>query len=214
MNSNSNVQIQKTDNYLKKFSEKHLSEFCEDRRNQVFRTTKHETENFHRVFELVGPRRLKLKECYILGILHWYFPDEIRYLVNLYLYENWTEHDLVEKEVILSSKKNMLGWIHTQEKFTMKHIFSGIIHKQNLKSVNKLKIKSYLRSSGAEKSDKRYSGWCRGPKDKGSTSSADFENVRQINDYKNIIKSIEDELEFKLLLEQALEKIKIFYEAC
>jgi hypothetical protein len=199
--------LRSTEKQLQRFYQENLETFCLDRSREVLLSTKHFSEVSYGEIELKVTKYWSLRELYLIGVLHWYFPEEIRYLVNLLLYEIWTEHDLLEKEIILSSKKNMLGWIHTQDKFNLNEFFGRVISKEHLKKFKRVKVRVNWKLQN-ERTDKRYSGWCRGPKDKHATSSPDSTRFSKIDYELSVNQRLLWEKEFEINYDSNLERIE------
>jgi hypothetical protein len=94
-----------------------------------------------------------------LAILSWYFPEEVRILVQLHLQESWkTEDSNIEKEILLSSKELCLAWIITESGWTCSTFFGNIL---KVTSVERL-VSSLDFQAKSQSKVKRYTGYCRG----------------------------------------------------
>lgn len=65
-----------------------------------------------------------------LSIIHWYFPEEARFLVRLWLEENWCEEFIAERAVLLSSKENALGYLLIQDEWSDSDFWGNIASKK------------------------------------------------------------------------------------
>jgi hypothetical protein len=103
-----------------------------------------------------------LKEKILIGVLHWYFPEEIRYLFNLRLEESWGAENLEIRDCLLLSKKTALGWLLVQDRWSTRDFYGNILKNTNLRSLNLSRFKDRNRSKPKE------SVFRRGYNDKGS----------------------------------------------
>jgi hypothetical protein len=77
----------------------------------------------------------------MMGVLHWYFPEEIRCLVNLALSENWGGDFEEIKEVLLTSKETALAYLIIQDRFNEYDFYGNLLtEKINLLLSGHLKI--------------------------------------------------------------------------
>jgi hypothetical protein len=102
----------------------------------------------------------KKRDLIALAILSWYFPEEIRILVQLSLKEHWQEQDCysIEKEVLLSSKAICLAWILKESNWNEFDFFGNVLNRKTC--TNLVSRLNFLKLS--RKKVKRYTGYCRG----------------------------------------------------
>jgi hypothetical protein len=139
--------------------------------------------------------KLKLKEKILLGVLLWYFPEEIKSTVWLWLDEHWGPNEREVKEVLLTSKSWALGYILVQDKWSDNDFFGNILVKSTIKFLLRFERDPkafFVRFSN--KKVKKYTGWCRGHQD-----------VRRNPLSKDPNKYITDTLAQKLSLEAELQ---------
>lgn len=129
---------------------------------------------------VVYPRDFRLLRS--LVIVHWYFPENLRYLVHIQLEGesfNWlARKQSLELTILLSSKQNCLKYLYLTERYTGSEIFGNILGNDLKDLCRKMKI---LRRTYPRPVKKV---WRRGPKDKGSrrvnsTSSILVEEYRK-----------------------------------
>lgn len=211
------LNINNLDLKIQEFVDEKFTDYLQDRRSKVLRGPKHNPNNdYHYEFIVKGSKHWKLKELRLISIMSWYISPEIRYHLNLFLDEIWTkqletyseEQALslkLEKELMLSSKQNCLGYILLQDEFNEFDFFGNILNLDNIKSFDSFKIICII-VGDFKPSDKQYSGWCRGPKDKGSTSTKIDPN-KYVKNTSILRKRLENELKFEQLLADFLDKI-------
>jgi hypothetical protein len=165
-------------------------------------------------FRIKGARRgwKFQKEILLLACLHWYFPNEIKFQINLFLEEVWPREEYLAKELMLSSKKTMIGYMIIQDKFSENDFFGNILKKENLEKFHSLKF-TVSTALSIQKSDKQYTGWCRGPKDKGTTlKKGKPEKSKSPNRFiamtQEISYQLEQEVEYELKLQTYLDRIE------
>lgn len=197
----------------KEFYESRFREHFQDRRSDVLQAPKHQTgEGFHYEMIVVGSTEYKRKELRLISIMSWYMDSEVRYHLNLFLHDIYSklistcrEDELVslkvEQELLLSSKRNCLGWIKFQEEFNDFDFYGNILSTHHIKRFRSFKIIFKLVSDYLT-SQKTYSGWCRGPKDQGSTSSK-----VNLNKYIDDSLSTRKELEKEIIIETKLRDL-------
>lgn len=98
-----------------------------------------------------------------LSILSWYFPEEIRILVQLSLKELWDKTDQfnLEKEVLLLSKELCLAWVLWESGWSESSFFGNVLNKRITRSVlSRIGFKKKSRSKV-----RKYTGYCRGYQD-------------------------------------------------
>lgn len=112
----------------------------------------------------------KLSQKIGLAILSWYFPEEIRFIVQLSLRETWGAESREVKEILLSSKDFALTWLICESKWTESDFFGNVLDKR----LSKLwKLSNFKRLS--RKRVKKYTGWCRGHQESNHRSSEFFD---------------------------------------
>lgn len=102
---------------------------------------------------------LKINQKIVLATIHWYFPEEIRWLTNLWLTENWGAEHREIRDVLLISKDFALGYLLIQDRFNNHDFFGNMLNKQFAKilSSNYFDFKKTSLSKV-----ERYTGYCRG----------------------------------------------------
>lgn len=110
---------------------------------------------------------LKLDEKILLGAIHWYFDENVRFLFNLWLDENWGGEFKEVKSVILSSKTNALGYLLVSDRFNEFDFFGNLLTSRVLKRLSHFSLRGPKRSNQIRKSGIKYPNFC-DYKDKGS----------------------------------------------
>lgn len=175
----------------------------------VFRDPNHHSREFlvdPTTFQ--NPDRFNLKEKIILGILHWYCSEEIRFLINLWLDANWGKERLDIKDVVLNSKRTALGWLKVQDEFGDRDFFGNYLQKSLINPFLRLK----LRKQNVSSKPKKYSGWCRGPKDQSSTVDNLNSRTKIGKGTEFAVEELQRQLELTLLIESLYDKIEEFYD--
>jgi len=150
----------------------------------------------------------KRREKILLGLIHWYFPDEIRVLVNLFLEQSWGKEDLALKALLLSSKTLALGCILEQEIFSDRDFFGNLLKKSTLKNF-------LLYTSVKFKGNKGrviYPEFRRGYKDKGSKPPEHQpERIFFMKNFRTpeeeLQKEVRLQLEYEVLLSKVLTRL-------
>lgn len=110
-----------------------------------------------------------------LGVIHWWFPEEISFLINLWLEENTKEQILVDMEIILSSKNNALGWLLVQDRWNGNDFFGILNSKAFLEIVKNIKLCLKSKDEKPANTVEKYTGYCRGYRD---NSRWDYNNAK------------------------------------
>lgn len=195
-----NTSYSKLDSTLKDFYEKSiLKNKCDALTNLVSDSPTLESGLMISDFKI--PIRT-LKEKILLGIIHWYFPVEIRFTVNLWLEENWGADFEEVKFIILTSKELALGYLLVQEKMDEHQFYGNFLTNENLLKIYQLSFK---------RKDKRKvvkPEFRRGYRDKGSMR---LPHISTKYDYRKLL-SVETLLEREILLNKKVESLldKIF----
>lgn len=163
-----NLTLSKLDETLESFVSKNLSEEIQrlrthlsDSPTQLYRYYQFDFSN------LFCGRNLKLDEKIILGVLHWYFHDEIRFVFNLWLEENWGADFVEIRDVILDSKETALGYLLINDRWNNHDFFGNILVQKRIGCLlTNFKWKPLRNTSKT----KRYTGYCRGYRESGRVS--------------------------------------------
>jgi len=202
---------QELDLQLQRLYSKFWSEKPESLRQFLLDSPTHQTEVL-KYFDLTTIRikgRHK-RDLERLAILSWYFPEEIRILVQLNLKEIWDKQDkyLVEKEILLSSKTFCLAWILSESGWTECDFFGNVLNKKAVSWV--LQGLSFKRLS--QKKVKKYTGWCRGYQEsnRGAPRSFPPELEKWVVEEEVIVQK---ELKFQVELFQCIQGLERFLAA-
>lgn len=144
-----------TNNFTEKI--KSLSTHLSDSPNTIFRYYRYDFNT------LRTKRKLKLNEKILIGVLHWYFPIELRFIFNLWLEESWGADHKEIKEVILISKEMALGYLLVQDRWNNHDFFGNILCKSQS---GLLDLFNFKLTKNTEKVPK-YTGYCRGYRESG-----------------------------------------------
>lgn len=102
--------------------------------------------------------RLRKKNQMIgLAIISWYFPEEIRFLVQEELREIWDPESKEVMEILLNSQDFAVAWLICSSDWTESDFFGNVLNKDlaflwslsNFRKISRRKVK-------------KYSGYCRG----------------------------------------------------
>jgi hypothetical protein len=145
-----------------------------------------------------------------LAILSWYFPEEVRILVQLQLQDSWKADDFnVEKEILLSSKELCLAWIISESGWTESTFFGNVLNKRQVE-----RIVNYLNFYKiSSRKVKRYTGYCRGYREstRGAPRSFPPELEVWVLDEEELLKK---RLSRQKKLDQALARCQEYLEDC
>lgn len=135
----------------------------------------------------------KLNHKLGLAILSWYFPEEIRFLVQLQLDQSWGANLQEVKEILLTSKDLALAWLIRCSDWTESEFFGNIIDK-GLSRMWSLTEFARVSRSKVE----RYSGYCRGYQEsnRGVPSPLSVELRQKL--------TVDEDIELKLVRETEL----------
>lgn len=151
----------------------------------------------------------ELNEKILLGILHWYFPEELRFTFNLELDRIWG-NDYIEYKVILISKKVALGFLLVQDRWNEFDFFGNILKAKTLRKFWSLRFKI----SDSQKTGKfRKLNFC-DYKDKGSKppdhQREPVYNYRKLLTVEDLeLRRLASEEKRKLLLIQIEDKLRL-----
>lgn len=160
-----NTSLSKLDSVLIKFYEKELRIKCESLRTKILNNPTQD-DGIEILFDTTDfrkQRHMKLKEKTLLGIFSWYFPEEIRWLIQFWLEENWGGESKEIRDVILTSKTTALGYLIIQKEFN-NHDFYGNILKNTTLRIFLSPQFDFVKNNWRQRV-KRYSGYCRGYQD-------------------------------------------------
>jgi len=102
---------------------------------------------------------LKINQKIVLAAIHWYFPEEIRWLTHLWLTENWGAEHREIRDVLLISKDFALGYLLIQDRFNNHDFFGNMLNKQFAKILTS-RYFDFKKTSNSKV--ERYTGYCRG----------------------------------------------------
>lgn len=145
------------DSNLTKLYEQKFQRKSESLREQLLDSPTQLTEVYQRTDLtrlVIGTRLLKPKIG--LAILHWYFPEEIRCLVHLWLWDNWGGESRELREILLTSKDFALSWLILQDRWNGNDFFGNIV-RDTSKFWEGTKFALISR-----KRVRKYTGYCRG----------------------------------------------------
>lgn len=202
--------LQHLEEKLSKFYQKFMLEKDIDLSRAVFQDPKHHPDYHLDIGSFHNNRHFKLKEKIVIAILSWFCSEGIRYSLNLWLEANWGAERKEVKEILLHSKQSALGWLFIQEDFNDNDFFGNYLRKEAITPFLKLKMKVEVR----RKNIKRYSGWCRGPKDQSSVVDNLHKRVNYRESEEEYTSRIIEELTFQHTIENLFEKIEKFYSQC
>jgi hypothetical protein len=151
--------------------------------------------------DFYSPISLKLNEKIILGVLHWYFPEEIKFLFNLWLDENWGGEFKEIKAQLLHSKDFALGYLLVSDRFNEFDFFGNLLTQKILDRFCHFKFK---------KKKKRKLGiipinFC-DYKDKGS-KPPDC-NPEPVYDYRKL-RTVDEQLELEIELNVKIDRLRL-----
>lgn len=109
---------------------------------------------------------LKLDEKIALGVISWYAPEELKWLIQFWIQENWGGEHHEVKDIILTSKSLALGYLLVQDRFNDSDFFGN--HLRNLsRKINSDYFDFEHRKTGKVE---KYTGYCRGYGETGTWS--------------------------------------------
>lgn len=157
-----------------------------------------------------------------LAILSWYFPEEIRFLVQFSLRETWDSESLELKEILLSSKDFAITWLICESGWTESDFFGNIVDK---KLSHLWSLTSFYKKS--RRKVKKYTGWCRGHQESNrgvsstlpgylfAASSVEEENQRKLLFQNNLLllkRKVGDDLLVLREIEFVQENLEVFFQ--
>jgi hypothetical protein len=74
-----------------------------------------------------GNLSLRITDKILLGVLHWYFPAELRCLFNLWLEQHWGLEFKEVKDILLTSKKTSLGYLLVQDRWNNSDFYGNVL---------------------------------------------------------------------------------------
>lgn len=167
------LTLKELDSEVRNFYLKHLSEKPESLRKFLSDSPTQYLDVF-RHFDLttirIGTR--KRRDLQRLALLSWYFPEEIRILVQLNLEEHWQESDLfnIERSVLLTSKHVCLAWFLREWRGNECDFFGNVLNTSDCQRV--LRCLSFMKVS--QRKVKKYTGYCRGYRESNSGAPRSF----------------------------------------
>lgn len=135
-----NVSFESLDQIVEKFYNRNLKTTCQDRRSSVLSNS-----NFQG-YELYEPNGLdfpsmRITEKILLGVLHWYFPAELRVLCHLWLEENWGGEFPEIRAVLLTSKRTALGYILVSDRWSSRDFFGNVLKENMVKNIKEMSLR-------------------------------------------------------------------------
>jgi hypothetical protein len=205
------LSLKELDSKVEDFYLEHLSEKPESLRKFLSDSPKQYDDVF-RHFDLttirIGTKRRR--DLQRLALLSWYFPEEIRILVQLCLEEHWQESDLfnVERSILLTSKQVCLAWFLREWSGTERDFFGNVLQRSDCQRV--LRCLSFMKVS--RRKVKRYTGYCRGYRESNSGAPRSFpvELEAWVLDQKEFNQKI---LARQIKVDTCLQRISGFLEA-
>lgn len=195
------------DQWFQKFSDETLADEWQVLRNQVSDNSKWE-QNIDLTSLRLPDRAKRPYELIKLGILHWYFPEELRWLFRFWLEENWKGQFLEEKEVILTSKEMALGYLLIQSKWSDRDLWGNVLTKKFLlwfKCKGKNPPVRFKSKTGKVKRTVRHRGY----RDKGSKRPDHLSVLVDISRLRTEEEQELAEVEFRIRVNQLINQIQL-----
>jgi hypothetical protein len=162
---------------------------------------------------LVNEINFKLKglnEKILFGILHWYFPAEIRVIFNLWLEEHFGEDYSEVKEIILLSKETALGYLLVQDRWSSRDFYGNVLTKKQTSNFQKSNLILRLTSKPKDKVFRR------GYNDHGSMKPSHLTTMYNYKKFRSLTEQMlitrEKEEKFLLLLSEV--RLRLSLENC
>lgn len=156
--------------------------------------------------KLVNSQLRRLNQKVALGILSWYFPEEISFLTRLFLEETWGTDSKEVLEILLTSKDAALAFLQIQDQWGERDFFGNILNRRTLALLGKTSFRR-LKTNKVT----RYSGYCRGYQESSRPrSSIDLRWSELGEEYRQKVNDLvaAREIAFQLRLFQLKEKIE------
>lgn len=189
------------DSQIEKFTQRFLLERTENLRQLVLDSP----TQFSRIVLDYDPTRLILKvrkvsEKITMAIVSWYLPEEIRFLIQLELSENWGGESKEVKEVLLTSKDYALTWLMKISDWNESDFFGNYLNKSFVRLFN---LTDFRKISKVKV--ERYSGYCRGYQDtnRGVPSSLSREHWAKLSVQEEMI----NQLQFEQMVHQLFQRV-------
>lgn len=199
------LTVNELDSKIQSFADISLGEKVTFLRSHILMDPTLQLEKFDT--EFTNPSNFKLKEKIMLALVHWYFPDEIKFLINLWLEKHWGTERKEVKVILLTSKRSALGWLFIQEDFNNFDFFGNYLKKETFRAFSKIKFRRIYKPKGV----KRYSGWCRGPKDQGSMNDNINSRTKIRDGHEFVAQVLLEEVELNNQIELLFNQIDDFY---
>lgn len=159
-----NLSFQRLDILLQEFVEENEQVACKVKELRDLVLTNPKKNNFYDITSLTWKTgKMKLTEKILLGVLHWYFPEELRFTFHLELERIWGSDFKEIREVLLTSKKTALGFLLIQDRWD-ERAFLGFLNERSLRTFLTVKF----RITDSQKTGKFKKLNFRDYKDKGS----------------------------------------------
>lgn len=156
---------EKLDHGINKYYERHFSKKMKKLQTQLL--VKSDTiDNVTVDFTQFQISQLKLDELIALSVISWYTPEEIGYLLRLWLMENWGSNYKEVEDIVLTSKRLALGYLLVQNRFSNNDFFGNILRSLAKKINSNYFDFLHLKQGKVEK----YTGYCRGYGESGTWS--------------------------------------------
>lgn len=123
---------------MRVFEDRLIQEKCLVLRNHVL-----DSSNLQSNYETnaVFFKGKKLKEKILLGLVSWYLPEEVGFLIRFWLEENWGSEKKEWCRIIGTSKLYALTLILIQDEYSNRDFFGNIASKQYIeRSISKVSI--------------------------------------------------------------------------
>lgn len=186
------------DQFFQRKFDAELREVCESLRTTVSDSSKWWNSNLDVTSLRLPGAALKFRELVKLSIVHWYFPEEVRFLFRFWLEEHLIEEYREVLEILLVSKETALGWLLIQENWNDSDLWGNILmpRKELLHWFNKSTVRFQSKGPKPRKKVRH-----RGYRDKGSLGSPHT----PIFNAKKYLE--EEDLEFLVVSQQLRKKV-------
>jgi hypothetical protein len=206
-----NLTLSELDSKVENFFLSHCTEKPESLR-KFLSDSPTQYQDVFRHFDLttILIRTKRRRDLQRLALLSWYFPEEIRILVQLNLEEHWQEQDLfnIERSVLLTSKQVCLAWFLREWRGNENDFFGNVLNRSECQRV----LRCLVFKKCPQSKVKRYTGYCRGYRESNSGAPRSFPRELEI--------WVQDENEFnekvltrQLKVDACLQRIAGFLEA-
>ena len=194
------INFEVIDSSLKKHFKEHYSAKTESLRQFLLESPTQYSDVFQffdltRIFLGIRHKRKQIG----LAIISWYFPEEIRFLVQMELRETWDPESQEIREILLTSKDLAIAWLLCESEWNESDFFGNVLNEDLARQFSECDFAKVSRSYV-----ERYTGYCRGYQEsnRGAPSTLTSEHLAELTVEEDLLRKMKFELKVQELFQK------------